>query len=214
MFKIAHALGDHGMDRSSRCLKHPLKQNFKVNTQSANAADTGVSNALIHNTGNIGLHSVVGCRSKQAKKHDQCRSYQCQEDAVSSHLIGPLPVAFSQGFTEHGVDTHTDADGAADLHILHRKRQSQCRHRILAVARDVDAVHYIIKGLHKHTQDHGQSHVHKQFSDRHNAHFVFQQWTFPFFFGHNVSFLFSESPQKNRPTDGAGFYSYDHCSSQ
>ena len=169
------ALGNHGVDRPAGGLEQPLAQNLHKDTNGHNAADPGVGNAAFHSFGDGGLHFIVRPDAENTEEHKRHRDNQHQYDAVASRPVGFLLVFLAQAFAQQGVHTHADAGGKADLHILHRECQGQCRHGAFRNLSHIDTVHHIIKRLYQHGDDHGQCHIDHQFSYRHHTHFVFLQ---------------------------------------
>ena len=78
--------------------------------------------------------------------------------AVAGRLIGFFLVALAQRLTHHGIDTHANTRGKADQQILHREGHTQSSNRTVGNPGHIEAVHHIVKGLHQHGNNHGQSH--------------------------------------------------------
>ena len=168
----AGALEDHGLEGPARSLKQPLAEDLDEHTGCEDAADAGIGNAALHSLGYGGLHLVVRPDPENAEEHKQRRGDQRQEYAVARGPVGTLLVLAAQALGQQGVHAYANAHPKSDLQILHGKGQAQSRHRALGNLGHIDAVYGIVQGLDQHGNDHGQGHVHQQFSHRHRAHFV------------------------------------------
>ena len=154
-------LGDHGVYRPAGGLKQTFTQDLHKNAQREDTANAGVGNTALHGFCHIGLHFVVGPGTEKAEEHEDSFSNQRQEDTVACGSVGLVPVPFAQRFGQQGVDTHTDANGKADLHILHRECQRKSGHRTFRHPGNVNTVHHIVECLNQHGDDHGDRHIQK-----------------------------------------------------
>ena len=116
-----------------------------------------------------------GAAAEETEEQKDGVAHQRKEHAVFGHAVGPLAVARAQSARQKRVDADRRARGQADHQVLRRKAEGHRRERLLADHADKDAVHDVVKRLHQHRDHQRHRHVQYEFSDGHDAHFVFRR---------------------------------------
>ena len=188
----AGQLRDHGIDRAAGRLQEALEGDLNKNAERAQNADVQVRDAVIDDRLNIRLRAHVSTDTDQAcDKHEQI-AQPCKQQTVDRDLIDTLGVFLPQRAREQRIDADTEADSDGNDDVLPRESHRHRRERILADARDENAVHNVVQCLHEHGDHHRHCHRQQQPILGHRAHFIFTKG----FLRHSVTPIISTKKQK------------------